>query len=110
MRWTDETRIFPQPLRKYVKNARFSLTRAPLTLAPSPPFTAGIYTAVGLNVSWLNINVAGDRKRATAIGIQQLMGESFAPPISRFLSRPKSDLRTLSRSKATLVESSRARL
>jgi hypothetical protein len=37
-----------------------------------------------LNVSHLNINVAGDRKRATAIGIQQLMGES-SPSRAGFL-------------------------
>ncbi|CDR35625.1 RHTO0S01e03532g1_1 [Rhodotorula toruloides] len=34
----------------------------------------GIYTAVGINVSWLNSNIAGVRKRSTAIGIQQLIG------------------------------------
>ncbi|BGP57773.1 hypothetical protein JCM8202_002425 [Rhodotorula sphaerocarpa] len=34
----------------------------------------GIYTAVGLNVSWINLSVAGDRKRSTSIGIQQLLG------------------------------------
>ncbi|POY74708.1 hypothetical protein BMF94_2183 [Rhodotorula taiwanensis] len=34
----------------------------------------GIYSAVGLNVSWNAISNAGDRKRATAIGIQQLVG------------------------------------
>ncbi|GAA6023149.1 hypothetical protein JCM10207_005743 [Rhodosporidiobolus poonsookiae] len=34
----------------------------------------GIYICVGLHVSWLNSNVAGIRKRSTAIGIQQLMG------------------------------------
>ncbi|CEQ42619.1 SPOSA6832_04445, partial [Sporobolomyces salmonicolor] len=34
----------------------------------------GIYLCVGLHVSWLNTNIAGIRKRSTAIGIQQLMG------------------------------------
>ncbi|GAA5982317.1 hypothetical protein JCM5350_006142 [Sporobolomyces pararoseus] len=34
----------------------------------------GIYLCVGLHVSWLNANVAGVRKRATAIGIQQTVG------------------------------------
>ncbi|KAG0657844.1 hypothetical protein C6P46_006206 [Rhodotorula mucilaginosa] len=51
----------------------------------------GIYTAVGLNVSHLNINVAGDRKRATAIGIQQLMGNTggiVAGQIYRSSDRP----------------------
>ncbi|GAA5900027.1 uncharacterized protein JCM6883_006066 [Sporobolomyces salmoneus] len=36
----------------------------------------GIYLCVGLHVSWLNSNVAGVRKRATAIGIQQTLGNS----------------------------------
>ncbi|KAK4329763.1 LOW QUALITY PROTEIN: hypothetical protein RTBOTA2_005741 [Rhodotorula toruloides] len=43
---------------------------------PGSPAGAGIYTAVGVNVSWLNSNVAGVRKRSTAIGIQQLIGLS----------------------------------
>jgi len=34
----------------------------------------GIYLTVGLNVTWLNQNQAGHHKRATAIGIQQTMG------------------------------------
>ncbi|GAA6042418.1 hypothetical protein JCM8097_008443 [Rhodosporidiobolus ruineniae] len=34
----------------------------------------GIYISVGMHVSWLNSNVAGIRKRSTAIGLQQLMG------------------------------------
>ncbi|KZT60195.1 high-affinity nicotinic acid transporter [Calocera cornea HHB12733] len=34
----------------------------------------GIYLCVGLNVTWLNQNQAGHHKRATAIGLQQFMG------------------------------------
>ncbi|GAA6008088.1 hypothetical protein JCM11491_001877 [Sporobolomyces phaffii] len=34
----------------------------------------GIYLCVGLHVSWLNANIAGVRKRATAIGLQQTIG------------------------------------
>jgi hypothetical protein len=59
-----------------------------------------------LNVSHLNINVAGDRKRATAIGIQQLMGES-SPSRAGFLElfRVEPDLLRLFRTQVTLVES-----
>ncbi|BGP51251.1 hypothetical protein JCM10450v2_007180 [Rhodotorula kratochvilovae] len=34
----------------------------------------GVYTSVGLNVSWNSANIAGVRKRSTGIGIQQLVG------------------------------------
>ncbi|BFZ63714.1 hypothetical protein YB2330_004846 [Saitoella coloradoensis] len=35
---------------------------------------AGVYIGPGLNLGWLNINVAGHYKRATAVGIQQSLG------------------------------------
>ncbi|BGP43069.1 hypothetical protein JCM10449v2_007084 [Rhodotorula kratochvilovae] len=34
----------------------------------------GVYTSVGLNVSWNSAKIAGVRKRSTGIGIQQLIG------------------------------------
>ncbi|GAA5920932.1 hypothetical protein JCM3775_004011 [Rhodotorula graminis] len=34
----------------------------------------GVYTSVGLNVSWNSANIAGARKRSTGIGLQQLIG------------------------------------
>ncbi|GAA5953639.1 hypothetical protein JCM10213_002695 [Rhodosporidiobolus nylandii] len=51
----------------------------------------GIYLGVGLHVSWLNQNVAGVRKRSTAIGMQQLMGNCggiIAGQIYRSTDRP----------------------
>lgn len=48
-----------------------------LTLSPGVKFFAtflcaiAVYTGPGLNVTWLNVNVAPHYRRATAIGIQQ---------------------------------------
>lgn len=33
-----------------------------------------VYTGVGLNVAWLNVNVAPQYRRALAIGLQQTVG------------------------------------
>ncbi|GAA5995273.1 uncharacterized protein JCM10292_005069 [Rhodotorula paludigena] len=51
----------------------------------------GVYTAVGLNVSWCTANTAGVRKRSTGIGIQQLVGNCggiIAGQIYRSVDRP----------------------
>ncbi|GJN93252.1 hypothetical protein Rhopal_006299-T1 [Rhodotorula paludigena] len=51
----------------------------------------GVYTAVGLNVSWCTANTAGVRKRSTGIGIQQLVGNCggiIAGQIYRSIDRP----------------------
>ncbi|KAF9260695.1 major facilitator superfamily transporter [Marasmius fiardii PR-910] len=34
----------------------------------------GIYIGVGLSVTWISVNMAGYRKRSTAIGLQQTLG------------------------------------
>lgn len=41
-------------------------------------FLIGIttYTGVGLNVAWLNVNVAGQYRRALEIGLQQTVGNT----------------------------------
>ena len=41
-------------------------------------FLVGIttYTGVGLNVAWLNVNVAGQYRRALEIGLQQTVGNT----------------------------------
>lgn len=36
----------------------------------------GVYVGVGINVTWLNVNVAPFQRRATAIGFQQTMGNT----------------------------------
>lgn len=38
--------------------------------------SAGMYTVIGLNLVWLNVNQAGHYKRASALGFQQAMGNS----------------------------------
>ena len=38
--------------------------------------TIAVYNGTGLNLAWLNINVAPQYRRATSIGIQQTIGNS----------------------------------
>lgn len=38
--------------------------------------TIAVYNGTGLNLAWLNVNVAPQYRRATAIGIQQTIGNS----------------------------------
>lgn len=38
--------------------------------------TIAVYNGTGLNLAWLNVNMAPQYRRATAIGIQQTIGNS----------------------------------
>ncbi|KAL0571834.1 hypothetical protein V5O48_010130 [Marasmius crinis-equi] len=51
----------------------------------------GIYISVGLSVTWISVNIAGYRKRSTAVGLQQMLGNSggiIAGQIYRSVDKP----------------------
>lgn len=46
-------------------------------------YTIAVYSGTGLNLAWLNVNMAPQYRRATAIGIQQTIGNSAGAVAAR---------------------------
>ncbi|KAK1232451.1 hypothetical protein PQX77_004428 [Marasmius sp. AFHP31] len=85
--------IFPLSGVSVIGYAILVAVRAPVGILLFACFLAGtgIYISVGLSVTWISVNIAGYRKRSTAVGLQQMLGNTggiIAGQIYRSVDKP----------------------